>query len=105
MRRSACKMGYEVTVFEALHTVGGVLAYGIPEFRLPKSIVKQETDELISLGVEIKTNTVIGKTLTLDELFDDFSYEAVFIGSGAGLPRFMNIPGENLKGVYSANEF
>ncbi len=99
------KMGYEVTVFEALHTVGGVLAYGIPEFRLPKSIVKHETDELISLGVEIKTNTVIGKTLTLDELFDDFSYEAVFIGSGAGLPRFMNIPGENLKGVYSANEF
>ena len=99
------KMGYEVTIFEALHTAGGVLVYGIPEFRLPKSIVKNETDGLRALGVKIMTNTVIGKTLTIDELFDDFGFEAVFIGSGAGLPRFMNIPGENLKGVYSANEF
>lgn len=99
------KMGYKVTVFEALHTAGGVLVYGIPEFRLPKSIVRKETDGLRALGVEIMTNTVIGKTLTVDELFDDFGFEAVFIGSGAGLPRFMNIPGENLKGVYSANEF
>lgn len=99
------KMGYKVTIFEALHTAGGVLVYGIPEFRLPKSIVRKETDGLRALGVEIMTNTVIGKTLTVDELFDDFGFEAVFIGSGAGLPRFMNIPGENLKGVYSANEF
>ena len=99
------KMGYKVTVFEALHTAGGVLVYGIPEFRLPKSIVRKETDGLRALGVEIMTNTVIGKTLTVDELFDDFGFEAVFIGSGVGLPRFMNIPGENLKGVYSANEF
>ncbi len=98
------KMGYEVTVFEALHLAGGVLVYGIPEFRLPKAIVKKEIDNLIALGVEIKTNMVIGKVLSIDELFD-MGYESVFIGSGAGLPRFMNLKGENLKGVYSANEF
>ena len=99
------KKGYEVTIYEALHTPGGVLAYGIPEFRLPKAIVQKEVDGLKALGVDIETNVVIGKSITVDELFDDFGYEAVFIGSGAGLPRFMNIPGENLNGVYSANEF
>ena len=99
------KKGYEVTIYEALHTPGGVLAYGIPEFRLPKAIVQKEVDGLKALGVNIETNVVIGKSITVDELFDDFGYEAVFIGSGAGLPRFMNIPGENLNGVYSANEF
>ena len=98
------KKGYKVTVFEALHTAGGVLVYGIPEFRLPKSIVAKEVDTLKQLGVDVQCNVVIGKTLTVDELFDD-GYEAVFIGSGAGLPNFMNIPGESLKGVYSANEF
>ena len=98
------KMGYKVSVFEALHLAGGVLVYGIPEFRLPKAIVQKEVDTLKELGVEVDTNTVIGRTLTIDELFDN-GFEAVFIGSGAGLPRFMNIPGENLKGVYSANEF
>ena len=98
------KLGYQVTVFEALHTAGGVLVYGIPEFRLPKSIVKKEVDGLKDLGVEFQTNVVIGKTLTVDELFDA-GYKAVFIGSGAGLPNFMNIKGESLKGVYSANEF
>lgn len=98
------KKGYQVTVFEALHLAGGVLVYGIPEFRLPKSIVQKEIDTLIDLGVEIKTNMVIGKVLSIDELLDE-GYEAVFIGSGAGLPKFMGIPGENLKGVYSANEF
>ncbi|MCQ2398231.1 MAG: NADPH-dependent glutamate synthase [Sphaerochaetaceae bacterium] len=98
------KKGYEVTVFEALHTAGGVLVYGIPEFRLPKSIVAREVDSLRQLGVNIMTNVIIGKTLTVDELFEQ-GYEAVFIGSGAGLPNFMNIPGESLKGVYSANEF
>ena len=98
------KKGYKVSVFEALHTAGGVLVYGIPEFRLPKSIVKEEVDALKAYGVEIDTNVVIGKTLTVDELFE-MGYEAVFIGSGAGLPRFMGIPGESLKGVYSANEF
>ena len=98
------KKGYQVTAFEALHTAGGVLVYGIPEFRLPKAIVQQEVDALTSLGVEIATNVVIGKTLTVDELFEQ-GYEAVFIGSGAGLPNFMGIPGESLKGVYSANEF
>ena len=98
------KKGYKVNVFEALHTAGGVLVYGIPEFRLPKSIVKQEVEALKSYGVEIDTNVVVGKTLTVDELFD-MGFEAVFIGSGAGLPRFMGIPGESLKGVYSANEF
>ena len=98
------KKGYEVTVFEALHTAGGVLVFGIPEFRLPKSIVQKEVDNLKAMGVEIMTNMVIGKTLTVDELFG-MGYEAVFIGSGAGLPNFMGIPGESLKGVYSANEF
>ena len=98
------KKGYEVTVFEALHTAGGVLVYGIPEFRLPKAIVAKEVDTLEKLGVKIETNVVIGKTLTVDELFD-MGFEAVFIGSGAGLPNFMNIPGESYKGVYSANEF
>ncbi len=98
------KKGYKVTVFEALHTAGGVLVYGIPEFRLPKAIVKKEVETLKSLGVDIQTNVVIGKTITVDELFED-GYEAVFVGSGAGLPRFMGIPGESLKGVYSANEF
>ena len=99
------KLGYKVTVFEALHLAGGVLVYGIPEFRLPKKIVEKEIEGLIDLGVEIKTNTVIGKTISIDELMDEQGYEAVFIGSGAGLPKFMNIPGENLKGVYAANEF
>ena len=98
------KLGYKVTVFEALHTAGGVLVYGIPEFRLPKAIVKKEVENLKAMGVEIITNIIIGKTLTVDELFDD-GYEAVFIGSGAGLPNFMGIPGEAYKGVYSANEF
>lgn len=98
------KSGFEVTVFEALHTAGGVLVYGIPEFRLPKAIVAKEVDTLKKLGVKIETNVVIGKTLTVDELFD-MGYEAVFIGSGAGLPSFMGIPGESLCGVYSANEF
>ncbi len=98
------KKGYEVTVFEAFHTAGGVLVYGIPEFRLPKSIVQKEIDALKDLGVKIETNTVIGKTLSIDELLES-GYEAVFIGSGAGLPKFMNIPGENLNAVYSANEF
>ena len=98
------KKGYEVTVFEALHTAGGVLVYGIPEFRLPKSIVQKEVDNLTAMGVKMETNMVIGKTLTIDELFD-MGFEAVFVGSGAGLPNFMNIPGESLKGVYSANEF
>ena len=98
------KRGYKVTVFEALHLAGGVLVYGIPEFRLPKSIVQHEIDGLKAIGVDIETNMIIGKTVTIDELFES-GYEAVFIGSGAGLPRFMNIPGENYKGVYSANEF
>ena len=98
------KRGYEVTVYEALHTAGGVLVYGIPEFRLPKKIVAKEVDTLKKLGVHIETNVVIGKTLTIDELFE-MGYEAVFVGSGAGLPNFMGIPGESLKGVYSANEF
>lgn len=98
------KRGYDVTVYEALHTAGGVLVYGIPEFRLPKKIVAKEVDTLKALGVKIETNVIIGKTLTVDELFED-GFEAVFIGSGAGLPNFMGIPGESLKGVYSANEF
>ena len=98
------KKGYEVTVYEAFHVAGGVLVYGIPEFRLPKSIVAKEVEGLKALGVKVETNVVIGKTLTVDELFD-MGFEAVFIGSGAGLPNFMNIPGESLKGVYSANEF
>ena len=98
------KKGYKVTVYEALHTAGGVLVYGIPEFRLPKAIVAKEVETLKQLNVDIETNVIIGKTLTVDELFD-MGYEAVFIGSGAGLPNFMNIPGEACKGVYSANEF
>lgn len=99
------KKGYKVTVFEALHTAGGVLVYGIPEFRLPKAIVKKEVETLEKLGVEILTNVVIGKTITVDELFADYGFEAAYIGTGAGLPRFMGISGEGLKGVYSANEF
>ena len=98
------KLGYKVSVFEALHTAGGVLVYGIPEFRLPKDIVKREVENLKAMGVEIMTNMIIGKTLTVDELFG-LGYEAVFIASGAGLPNFMGIPGEAYKGVYSANEF
>ena len=98
------KKGYQVSVFEALHKAGGVLVYGIPEFRLPKAIVAKEVETLKELGVDVQTNVVIGRTLTIDELFEQ-GYEAVFIGSGAGLPNFMNIPGESLKGVYSANEF
>ena len=98
------KKGYDVTVFEALHTAGGVLVYGIPEFRLPKAIVAKEVEGLKDLGVKIETNVVIGKTLTVDELIEN-GFEAVFIGSGAGLPNFMNIPGEGFNGVYSANEF
>ena len=99
------RKGYEVTVFEALHLAGGVLVYGIPEFRLPKSIVQKEVDGLKELGVKIETNMVIGRSITIDELMEEQGFEAVFIGSGAGLPMFMHIPGENLKGVYSANEF
>lgn len=99
------KKGYDVTVFEALHTAGGVLVYGIPEFRLPKAIVQKEIDALKELGVTIKTNMVIGRSLSVDELLEQEGFEAVFIGSGAGLPTFMHIPGENLKGVYSANEY
>ena len=98
------KRGFDVTVFEALHTPGGVLVYGIPEFRLPKEIVRREIDGLRELGVDIECNMVIGKILSIDEL-EERGYEAVFIGTGAGLPKFMNIPGENLPGVLSANEF
>ena len=99
------KKGYEVTVFEALHLAGGVLVYGIPEFRLPKSIVQKEVDGQKALGVKIETNMVIGRVVSIDELIEQYGFEAVFIGSGAGLPMFMHIPGENLCGVYSANEF
>ena len=99
------KKGYQVSIFEALHTAGGVLVYGIPEFRLPKAIVQKEVDGLKAMGVKVETNTVVGRTITIDELMEEYGFEAVFIGSGAGLPMFMNIPGENLKGVYSANEF
>ena len=98
------KLGYKVTIYEALHLAGGVLVYGIPEFRLPKSIVQNEIENLKAMGVDVETNMVIGKVLTIDELFE-MGNEAVYIGSGAGLPRFMNIPGESLKGVYSANEY
>lgn len=98
------RLGYDVTVFEALHTAGGVLVYGIPEFRLPKDIVRKEIDNLRHLGVKIETNMVIGKIITVDELFES-GFEAVYIAGGAGLPRFMGIPGEDLKGVYSANEY
>lgn len=98
------KIGYEVTIFEALHMAGGVLVYGIPQFRLPKEIVEHEIENLKAIGVLIRTNMIVGKTLSIDDLFDE-GFEAIFIGSGAGLPKFMGIPGENLKGVYSANEF
>ena len=99
------RKGYEVTVFEALHLAGGVLVYGIPEFRLPKAIVQKEVDGLKALGVTIATDTVVGRTITVVELMDEQGFEAVFIGSGAGLPMFMDIPGINYRGVYSANEF
>ena len=99
------KLGYDVTVFEALHVAGGVLVYGIPEFRLPKAIVKKEVENLKALGVKVETNMVIGRVITIEELKTEYGFDAVFIGSGAGLPKFMNIPGESLKGVYSANEF
>ena len=99
------KMGYQVTIYEALHVAGGVLMYGIPEFRLPKDIVQKEVDGLKELGVDIECNMVIGKVLTIDELLGEYGFEAVYIASGAGLPRFMGIPGESLKGVYSANEY
>ena len=100
------KMGYDVTIFEALHEAGGVLVYGIPEFRLPKEkVVKKEIENVLSLGVKIETNVIIGKSLTVDDLFEKEGFDAVFIGSGAGLPKFMGIPGENLNGVFSANEY
>lgn len=99
------KKGYAVTVYEAFHTAGGVLMYGIPEFRLPKDIVQREIANLKSMGVDIQTNVIIGKTILLDELIEDFGYDAVYVGSGAGLPSFMGLDGEDLKGVYSANEF
>ena len=100
------KMGYEVTIFEALHEPGGVLTYGIPEFRLPKeSVVKCEIDNVRKLGVKIETNVIIGKSVTIDELLSEEGFEAVFVGSGAGLPKFMGIPGENANGVFSANEY
>ncbi len=98
------KEGFQVTLFEALHETGGVLRYGIPEFRLPKSIVDKEVEEIKKLGVDVQLNVIIGKTITIDELFDE-GYKAIFIGTGAGLPKFLNIPGKNLNGVYSANEF
>ncbi len=100
------KMGYDVTIFEALHEPGGVLVYGIPEFRLPKdTVVKKEIENVVSLGVKIETNVVIGKSTTIDELMEEEGFDAVFIGSGAGLPKFMGIPGENANGVFSANEY
>lgn len=99
------KKGYDVTVFEALHLAGGVLVYGIPEFRLPKAIVQKEVDGLKALGVTVATDTVVGRTISIDELMEEEGFEAVFIGSGAGLPMFMSIPGINYKGVFSANEF
>ena len=98
------KMGYDVTVYEAFHKPGGVLVYGIPQFRLPKEIVAAEVENLKKMGVKIITDAIIGKSITVDELFEDEKYEAVFVGSGAGLPQFLHIPGENLLGVYSANE-
>ncbi|WP_297430787.1 FAD-dependent oxidoreductase, partial [Clostridium sp.] len=100
------KKGYDVTIFEALHEAGGVLVYGIPEFRLPKDdVVKAEIENIKKLGVKIETNVIIGRTITIDELIEEENFEAVFIGSGAGLPNFMGIPGENANGVFSANEF
>ena len=99
------KLGYEVTIFEALHTPGGVLMYGIPEFRLPKALVTREIEQIKQLGVTIETNRVVGRSFTVEELMKEYGFQAVFVGSGAGLPNFQNIPGENLNGVYSANEF
>ena len=99
------KLGYEVTVFEAFHVAGGVLVYGIPEFRLPKAIVAGEVEKLKKLGVNVMTDILIGKTISIDELFDEYGFDAVFVGTGAGLPMFMKIPGEGLAGVYSANEY
>ena len=99
------QLGYQVTVFEALHAIGGVLRYGIPEFRLPKAIVDEDVERLCAFGVAFETNVIIGKTVTIDELLGELGYAAVFVGTGAGSPKFMNIPGENLKGVYSANEY
>ena len=99
------KLGYEVTVFEAFHVAGGVLVYGIPEFRLPKAIVAGEVEKLKKLGVTVMTDILIGKTISIDELFDEYGFDAVFVGTGAGLPMFMKIPGEGLAGVYSANEY
>ncbi len=100
------KLGYDVTIFEALHEAGGVLVYGIPEFRLPKdTVVKQEIENVVGLGVKIETNVVIGKSITIDQLLSEEGFDAVFIGSGAGLPKFMGIPGENANGVFSANEY
>ena len=100
------KKGYDVTIFEALHKAGGVLEYGIPEFRLPKdTVLKREIDEVKALGVKIETDVVVGRTVTIDSLMDEEGFKAVFVGTGAGLPRFMGIPGENLNGVFSANEF
>lgn len=100
------KKGYDVTIFEALHEPGGVLVYGIPEFRLPKdTVVKHEIDNVKKLGVKIETNVIVGRTVTIDDLVEEEDFQAIFIGSGAGLPKFMGIPGENLNGVFSANEF
>jgi len=99
------KMGHDVTIFEAFHKAGGVLVYGIPEFRLPKAIVQREIDNLQELGVKIETNVIVGRTLTIPQLFEEEGFDAVFIANGAGLPTFMNVPGENFKGVYSANEY
>ena len=99
------RMGHKVTVFEALHRPGGVLVYGIPEFRLPKAIVDAEVARLASMGVEVRCNVVIGRTYTVKELAETEGFDAVFVAVGAGLPRFMHVPGENLKGVYSANEY
>src|SRR6478609_7842771 len=99
------RAGHVVTVFEALHEIGGVLVYGIPEFRLPKSIVRHEVDVMRAMGVDFQTNVVIGKTVTIDELMNEEGYDAVLVATGAGLPKFMGIPGEHLNGVYSANEF
>ncbi len=102
---SLARLGYEVTVYEALHVPGGVLMYGIPEFRLPKALVQEEIGKLKNMGVTIETNVIVGKTMTVDELFEDFGFDAIFVGAGAGLPTFVGIPGENLLGVYSANEY
>ena len=97
--------GHKVRVFEALHEIGGVLVYGIPEFRLPKQIVREQIDYMRQMGVEFETDVVVGRTVTIDELLEEEGFDAVYIGTGAGLPQFMNIPGEHLNGVYSANEF